>query len=99
MPSSKSSATARGTDVADTADTAGAPGTAAGRANQKRRTRQALIDAALALRERGRDPSFAEVAEHARVSRATAYRYFPSVPRAVALDLELGMENTETTVS
>lgn len=49
------------------------------RANQKRRTRQALIDAALALREEGRDPSFAEVAERALVSRATAYRYFSSV--------------------
>ena len=62
-------------------DAAGAPGA---RANQKRRTRQALIDAALALRERGRDPSFAEVAEHARVSRATAYRYFPSVEALVS---------------
>lgn len=52
---------------------------AEGRANQKRRTRQALIDAAIALREEGRDPSFAEVAERALVSRATAYRYFSSV--------------------
>lgn len=49
------------------------------RANQKRRTRQALIDAALALREEGRNPSFADVAERALVSRATAYRYFSSV--------------------
>jgi AcrR family transcriptional regulator len=49
------------------------------RANQKRRTRQALIDAAVALRNEGRDPSFAEVAERALVSRATAYRYFASV--------------------
>jgi AcrR family transcriptional regulator len=50
-----------------------------GRANQKRRTRQALIDAALALRDEGRDPTLAEVAERALVSRATAYRYFPSI--------------------
>jgi AcrR family transcriptional regulator len=50
-----------------------------GRANQRRRTRQALIDAALALRDEGRNPSFAEVAERALVSRATAYRYFPSI--------------------
>lgn len=50
-----------------------------GRANQRRRTRQALIDAALALRDEGSNPTLAEVAERALVSRATAYRYFPSV--------------------
>jgi AcrR family transcriptional regulator len=55
-----------------------------GRANQKRRTRQALIDAALALRDEGRDPTLAEVAERALVSRATAYRYFPSVEALVS---------------
>jgi AcrR family transcriptional regulator len=79
MPGSKSSVTredAGGAGYAVPNGDADAPG---GRANQKRRTRQALIDAALALRESGRDPSFAEVAEHALVSRATAYRYFPSV--------------------
>lgn len=52
---------------------------AGGRLNQRRRTRQALIDAALALRDEGRDPTFGEVAERAMVSRATAYRYFPSI--------------------
>lgn len=50
-----------------------------GRANQKRRTRRALLDAALALCEGGRQPSFTEVAAHAMVSRATAYRYYSSV--------------------
>jgi AcrR family transcriptional regulator len=50
-----------------------------GRVNQRRRTRQALIDAALALRDEGHNPTLAEVAERAMVSRATAYRYFPSV--------------------
>lgn len=50
-----------------------------GRVNQKRRTRQALIEAALALSEAGHRPSLQEVAEKALVSRATAYRYFPSV--------------------
>lgn len=50
-----------------------------GRANQRRRTRRALIDAALALCEGGRKPSFPEVAERAMVSRATAYRYYASV--------------------
>ncbi|MEX3933744.1 TetR/AcrR family transcriptional regulator [Paraburkholderia phymatum] len=50
-----------------------------GRANQRRRTRRALIEAALALCEGGRKPSFPEVAERAMVSRATAYRYYSSV--------------------
>ncbi|HJV60774.1 MAG TPA: TetR/AcrR family transcriptional regulator [Albitalea sp.] len=50
-----------------------------GRSNQRRRTRRALIEAALALCEAGRKPSFAEVAERAMVSRATAYRYYSSV--------------------
>ncbi|MGZ3182069.1 MAG: TetR/AcrR family transcriptional regulator [Telluria sp.] len=49
------------------------------RANQRQRTRQALIDAARALRDDGRNPTLPEVAEHAGISRATAYRYFPSV--------------------
>jgi AcrR family transcriptional regulator len=55
-----------------------------GRANQKHRTRQALIDAALALRDEGRNPTLAEVAEHALVSRATAYRYFPSIEALIS---------------
>lgn len=55
-----------------------------GRANQKRRTRQALIDAAVAFRDEGRNPTFAEVAERALVSRATAYRYFSSLEALVS---------------
>lgn len=66
MPRKKSIPAHRGTEQA-------------GRANQKRRTRQALIDAAAALRDEGRNPSFGEVAERAMVSRATAYRYFASI--------------------
>ena len=50
-----------------------------GRVNQKRRTRQALLDAASRLVAVGQTPTLAEVAEAALVSRATAYRYFPSV--------------------
>lgn len=50
-----------------------------GRTNQKRRTRQALLDAGARLLAEGRSPSLAEVAEEALVSRATAYRYFPSI--------------------
>jgi AcrR family transcriptional regulator len=48
------------------------------RANQKERTREALVDAAKALVSEGAPPSVAEAAERARVSRATAYRYFPT---------------------
>jgi AcrR family transcriptional regulator len=50
-----------------------------GRTNQKRRTRQALLDAGARLVAEGRSPTLAEVAEDALVSRTTAYRYFASV--------------------
>ncbi|MEC3919125.1 TetR/AcrR family transcriptional regulator [Nocardia sp. CDC160] len=42
------------------------------------RTREALLEAAIALAKDGRSPSIPEVAEAARVSPATAYRYFPN---------------------
>jgi AcrR family transcriptional regulator len=71
MPTSKSRPPHRDTDPE-------------GRANQKRRTRQALIDAALALRDEGHNPTFAEVAERALVSRATAYRYFSSLEALIS---------------
>lgn len=50
-----------------------------GRPNQKRRTRKDLLQAASLLMKEGRKPSLEEVAEAALVSRATAYRYFPSI--------------------
>jgi AcrR family transcriptional regulator len=50
------------------------------RANQKSRTRQAIVDAALALIEEGVLPTVEEAAGRAQVSRATAYRYFPTQP-------------------
>jgi AcrR family transcriptional regulator len=46
------------------------------RANQKARTRAALVTAAGELLREGMSPSVPEAAERARVSRATAYRYF-----------------------
>jgi AcrR family transcriptional regulator len=49
------------------------------RANQKARTRAALVTAAAELLRRGAaPPTVAEAAEAAKVSRATAYRYFPT---------------------
>jgi AcrR family transcriptional regulator len=49
-----------------------------GRVDQKRRTRQALVDAARSLVAEGLTPTVEEAATAARISRTTAYRYFPS---------------------
>src|ERR1700712_5586787 len=49
-----------------------------GRSAQKRRTRRALVDAAALLVTEGIVPTVAQAAERADVSRATAYRYFPT---------------------
>ena len=54
------------------------------RTNQRYRTRKDLIDAAGRLMKNGHKPSLEEVAEAARVSRATAYRYFPNVEALLA---------------
>lgn len=50
-----------------------------GRSQQKQRTRKDLLDAAARLVRDGQRPSLDDVAEAALVSRATAYRYFPSI--------------------
>jgi AcrR family transcriptional regulator len=47
--------------------------------NQSRRTRKDLLEATARLLKQGRKPNLEEVAEEALVSRATAYRYFPSM--------------------
>ncbi|WP_147138827.1 TetR/AcrR family transcriptional regulator [Nocardia ninae] len=54
--------------------------------NQKMRTREALLAAALELARNGHSPSIAEVAEAAKVSTATAYRYFPN-PQSLWSDM------------
>lgn len=62
------------------------------RANQKARTRQAIVRAAGALLAKGAKPSLDEIAEEAKVSRATAYRYFPGLDALLseaAVDLML----------
>lgn len=48
------------------------------RANQKARTRAAIVAAAQELQREGTAPTIEQAAERARVSRATAYRYFPT---------------------
>jgi AcrR family transcriptional regulator len=69
----------------------------AGRARQRRRTRRALLLAAQELMEAGRTPSVAEAADAADVSRATAYRYFPSqdalLTEAALLSSSLSVED------
>lgn len=49
------------------------------RSNQHLRTRKDLLHAAARLLKEGRQPTMDEVAEAALVSRATAYRYFPTL--------------------
>jgi AcrR family transcriptional regulator len=49
-----------------------------GRTAQKARTRTFLVDAANALLAEGAAPTVEQVADRARVGRATAYRYFPN---------------------
>jgi len=49
-----------------------------GRESQKNRTRKALVAAAGELLRAGRSPTITDAAEAAGISRATAYRYFPT---------------------
>jgi AcrR family transcriptional regulator len=49
-----------------------------GRERQRNRTRRAVVNAAAELLQGGHNPTVAEAAEQAEVSRATAYRYFPT---------------------
>ena len=48
-----------------------------GRTRQKQRTRDALIEGARTLLDRGVTPTVEHAADAATVSRTTAYRYFP----------------------
>ena len=59
------------------------------RANQLRRTRKDLLQAAGRLTRAGRNPTLEEIAEEAMVSRATAYRHFPD---AAALLVEASLD-------
>jgi AcrR family transcriptional regulator len=50
-----------------------------GRANQKQRTRMAIVDACCAIVRLGGPVTMPEVARQALVSEATAYRYYPDL--------------------
>lgn len=56
------------------------------------RTRKLMLDTAIGLMQQGATPSVSDVAEAAGVSRATAYRYFPSQSALVhaVVDAALG---------
>jgi AcrR family transcriptional regulator len=55
-----------------------------GRANQKKRTRDAIVRAAAELMATGRELGMPEIARTALVSEATAYRYFPDLASLLA---------------
>jgi AcrR family transcriptional regulator len=63
--------------------------------NVRRRTRGAMINAATRLVREGASPSVTEVADAAGVSRATAYRYFPTqeslLAEVIVPDLEAAL--------
>ncbi len=67
-----------------------------GRINQKRRTRAAVLEAARHLLHKGQMPSVAEAADAARVSRATAYRYFPTQEYLLS---EAALESARTDIN
>jgi AcrR family transcriptional regulator len=66
-----------------------------GRINQKRRTRAAILEAAKSLLHEGQMPSVAEAADVACVSRATAYRYFPTQEYLL---MEAALESAKTDI-
>ena len=56
------------------------------------RTKRTMLDAAMRLMQEGLIPSVTDVAEEAQVSRATAYRYYPTQAALIqaAVDEALG---------
>ena len=72
-------------------------GTAVGRdrSAQKRRTRRAILAAAVALMRRGETPTATSVAAAAEVSRRTVYHYFPTQERLLT---EAAMEGVRAEV-
>jgi AcrR family transcriptional regulator len=68
-------------------------------AGPKARMRRLLMQEALALLSDGQIPSVAEVAARAGVSRATAYRYFPSRSKLISAVVEHSLGPVHTLVA
>lgn len=71
-----------------------------GRVAQKQRTHDALVEATRELLARGVTPTVEDAAELARVSRTTAYRYFPNQAALLAAahpEIEMTSLLTDTT--
>jgi AcrR family transcriptional regulator len=66
-----------------------------GRERQRRRTRKAIVEAAVGLLGQGGTPSVAEIAEAADVSRRTVYLYFPTLEHLLA---DAALEASRATV-
>ncbi|HVZ19728.1 MAG TPA: TetR/AcrR family transcriptional regulator [Vicinamibacterales bacterium] len=62
---------------------------------QRRRTRKAIVDAAMRLVAGGRTPTIADVAQEADVSRRTIYMYFPTFEQLL-LDATAGVLSAGT---
>ena len=76
------------------AEASAAPVPSDPRANQRERTRLAIMEGARKLLRDGRIPSVADAAEAALVSRATAYRYFPTQSALIQEAVHTGLPNT-----
>ncbi|MCB9898141.1 MAG: TetR/AcrR family transcriptional regulator [Planctomycetes bacterium] len=80
MSARKSGAGAAGPAASPAGDARSSRTSGGGRANQRLRTRKELLAAAARLMREGEHaPTLEDVAKEALVSRATAYRYFPSI--------------------
>jgi len=66
-----------------------------GRAAQRRRTRKAIVQAAMNLIARGQTPSIADVAQAADVSKRTIYMHFPTLDQLL-IDATLGALSAAT---
>ena len=69
-----------------------------GRYRQRRRTRAAIVAAATQLLQAGADPSMADIAEAADVSRRTVYLYFPTLEQLLT-DATIGALSSTEAVS
>jgi AcrR family transcriptional regulator len=74
-------------------------GQAPGRTKQRSRTRRALIDAARQVFREGEVPSVASAAELAEISRATAYRYFPTQLDLLQSVMEVDVEGVLASIA